>query len=43
MVDGPSGFEYGAFLEYWSYDEDIADLDDYDVFRGGVVLLWRFK
>jgi hypothetical protein len=42
-LTGPFDIDYGAFVEYWSYDEDLADLDDYDVTRVGVSLLWRFE
>jgi hypothetical protein len=40
---GKSGLEYGLLGEYWSYNEDRADLDDYDVTRYGVFLTWRFE
>jgi hypothetical protein len=35
--------ELSVFGEYWSYDEDLADLDDYDVTRYGVAFHWRFE
>jgi hypothetical protein len=40
---GPLRFDYGAFLEYWSYDEQLARMDDYDVTRVGLFLSWRFE
>jgi hypothetical protein len=40
---GNGGLEYGLLGEYWSYNEDRADLDDYDVTRYGVFLTWRFE
>lgn len=35
--------ELAVFGEYWSYDEERADLDDYDVTRWGVAFHWRFE
>jgi hypothetical protein len=40
---GPGGLDYGVFAQFWSYDEDLADLDDYDVTRYGLSLSWRFE
>jgi hypothetical protein len=36
-----TGTEAALFGEYWSYDEDRADADDFDVLRYGVALAWR--
>jgi len=38
-VQGSHGLEYGVFVEHWSYDDELADLDDFDVTRSGVTLL----
>ena len=35
--------ELGIFGEYWSYDEERAEADDYDVTRLGLALNWRFE
>jgi hypothetical protein len=40
---GGGGFEYSALVQYWSYDEVLADLDDYDVIRYGLAVNWRFE
>jgi len=43
------GFEVAARTElallgeYWSYDEERAEADDYDVTRLGIALNWRFE
>ena len=36
-----TGTELAIFGEYWSYDEERADVDDFDVLRYGVALAWR--
>lgn len=40
---GPAHFDYGVFGEYWNYDERRSSVDDFDVLRYGVVLVWRFE
>jgi hypothetical protein len=40
---GASGLEYSALVQYWSYDELVADVDDFDVLRYGLALNWRFE
>lgn len=35
--------EVAVFGEYWSYDEDFAQGDDFDVTRYGVAFVWRFE
>jgi hypothetical protein len=42
-IYGGGGFEYSALVQYWSYDEVLADLDDYDVIRYGLAVNWRFE
>jgi len=36
-----TGTELAIFGEYWSYDEERAEVDDFDVLRYGVALAWR--
>ncbi len=38
-----SNLEILAFGEYWSYDEERANGDDYDVTRYGLGFRWRFQ
>jgi hypothetical protein len=40
---GGGDFEYSALAQYWSYDEMLIDLDDYDVIRYGLAVNWRFE
>ena len=40
---GASGLEYSALVQYWSYDEMVTDLDDFDVLRYGLAVNWRFE
>jgi hypothetical protein len=40
---GGSGLEYSALIQYWSYDEVLFDLDDFDVLRYGLAVNWRFE
>lgn len=35
------GTELALFGEYWEYDEERADVDDFDVLRYGVAVNWR--
>lgn len=39
----PSDAEIALFGEYWSYDEERAGGDDYDVTRYGLAFNWRFE
>ncbi len=39
---GSHGLEYSALAQYWSYDEQLSELDDFDVFRYGLAVSWRF-
>jgi len=34
--------ELAAFVRYWSYDEDLSELDDFDVTRYGLAVRWSF-
>lgn len=34
--------ELAAFVRYWSYDEDLATLNDFDVTRYGLAVRWSF-
>ncbi|NOZ93277.1 MAG: hypothetical protein GXP47_00885 [Acidobacteria bacterium] len=34
--------ELAAFLRYWSYDEDLSELNDFDVTRYGLAVRWSF-
>lgn len=49
IARGRAGFDVTEDLEvalvgeYWSYDEERADGDDYDVNRYGLALRWRFQ
>jgi hypothetical protein len=36
-------FDYGLFADYWSYDERLASVDDFNATRYGVLLVWRFE
>jgi hypothetical protein len=40
---GTSGLEYSALVQYWSYDEVLFDVDDFDVLRYGLAVNWRFE
>jgi hypothetical protein len=40
---GASDLEYSALVQYWSYDEVLFDLDDFDVLRYGLAVNWRFE
>ncbi len=40
---GGGDFEYSALVQYWSYDEMLTNLDDYDVIRYGLAVNWRFE
>jgi len=42
-IYGAAGFEYAAFAQYWSYDEQRSDVDDFDVLRYGLAIHWRFE
>jgi len=34
--------ELAAFVRYWSYNEDLSELDDFDVTRYGLAVRWSF-
>jgi len=40
---GSGSLEYSALAQLWSYDEALADLDDFDVLRYGLAVTWRFE
>ncbi len=40
---GKHNLEYSALAQYWSYDEGLAEVDDFDVIRYGLALNWRFE
>jgi len=42
-IYGGGGFEYSAFAQYWSYDEQRTEIDDFDVLRYGLAIHWRFE
>jgi len=42
-VYGNNGLEYSAIAQYWSYDEQLTNLDDFDVIRYGLAVNWRFE
>lgn len=42
-VEVGAGIELAAFGEYWSYDEERAEGDDFDVSRYGLSIGWRFE
>lgn len=40
-VEVVEGTELSLFGEYWEYDEERAEVDDFDVLRYGVAVNWR--
>ncbi len=40
---GPRHLEYSVIVQYWSYDEGLTSVDDFDVTRYGLALTWRFQ
>ena len=36
-------FDAGIFGNYWSYNERLASVDDFNATRYGVLLVWRFE
>lgn len=39
----PASLEASAFVQYWDYDEELANGDDYRATRYGLVLRWEFS
>lgn len=40
---GPHGLRYGVFVQYWEYDEDLAERDDFTATRYGLTVSWSFR